>query len=144
MTKKTKKSKDEIIDTTGEIVDGNAKEATELGVEQVDNPADFFKGLRMRTVLQLQEKGQGIRGIYRGQSDPVMITDGQEKRPVNTWAIETQSGMVLRLMGSACLDRELGSLEPPCTVAIIKGETKQSGKKQINIFHVAAGPKISE
>ena len=126
---------------------GNADDSTALAtvdapdyqqyVEQVDN--SWLEGIKIERIVTL-EAGQGVRGMYLGIGPTVEVTDPVtgEVRDLPTRRIEVKKDIVVRLLDTSQLKRELDATPVGTRLRIIKlGQVDTRKGRRVNDFIVA-------
>lgn len=122
------------------------KDAPDLAVQGVQElTADMFEGMTIDQVVSLKD-GEAIKGIFRGKGETVEVEntdkDGNtEKKPIDTWRIETAPGRISCVVSSAQLDRKMPTIEEGSIVCIGRlGVEKTRKGQQITRFVVGVEP----
>lgn len=94
-------------------------------------------GYEARKVYVMQA-GDTIEGVFRGPGAPVEVTDkiSGEVRPVPTVDIDVGDGVVLGILASSQVERELKGYQEGRKVRVIHLGQKRVGARMINEFLV--------
>ena len=109
-------------------------------VENID--ATWLEGIKIARIVKLDD-GQGVRGIYMGLGANVEVHDPTtgEVRDVPTHLVEVRPDVMVRLIESSQLKRELAIVPPGTRVRIMKiGQVDTRRGRRVNDYIVAVEP----
>jgi hypothetical protein len=109
-------------------------------VETVDE--SWLEGIKIERIVTL-DAGQGVRGAYLGIGPTVEVSDPVtgEVRDLPTHRVAVRDNVVVRLLESSQLKRELAVIKPGTQVRIIKlGQVDTRKGRRVNDYIVAPVP----